>query len=112
MTEKLYKPLLIDSVKAEVDIVKQRFISFDGKYCSAGAKAYGVSDVETDAGQFTPVAIIGVLLVEAGGTINAGSAVTSDANGKAVIATGSDAINGYARDSVTAGQIAGILRGI
>lgn len=110
--EKLYKPILIDSVKVTVDVAKQRFIGFDGKYCAAGAKAYGVSDVEIDAGQYAPVAISGILLVEAGGSIAAGADITSDANGKAVAAAEDDAVNGYALDGATAGQIIRIVRGI
>ena len=42
MANKLYKPLLIDSIKAAENIVQQRFIGFDGKYCKSGAKAFGV----------------------------------------------------------------------
>ena len=45
MANKVYKPLLIDSVKAAVDIEQHRFIGFDGNYCPQGAKALGVSDV-------------------------------------------------------------------
>ena len=48
MAQKLYKPLLIDSIKAATDIPKQRFVGFDGKLCTAGAKALGICDVETD----------------------------------------------------------------
>ena len=36
MANKLYKPLLIDSVLATEDLPKQRFISFDGKVSKAG----------------------------------------------------------------------------
>lgn len=112
MNEKSYKPILIDSVKVAEDIVKQRFIGFDGKYCMAGAKAYGVSDVGTDAGQYAPVAISGILLVEAGGPIAAGTAITSDNEGKAVSITGTVDVNGYALDSATIGQVIRIVRGI
>ena len=38
MANKLYKPLLIDSVLAAEDLPKQRFISFDGKVSKAGEK--------------------------------------------------------------------------
>src|SRR5574344_1073200 len=112
MTEKLYKPLLIDSVKATADLPKQRFIGFDGGLCAAGAKAYGVSDVETESGQFAPVGVLGILLVEAGATLTKG-AVTSDATGKAVNTVSTDAVNGYALDDASAaGEIIRIIRGI
>lgn len=110
----LYKPLLIDSIKAQTDLPKQRFIGFDGDLCVAGAKAYGVCDVETATGQYTPVAILGILLVEAGGAVNAKSKITSDASGRAVSITSSgEEVNGYSLDVATAeGDIIRIVRGI
>jgi len=112
MTERLYKPLLIDTVKAAVNIDKQRFIGFDGNYCTANVKAYGVSDVEIDAGQYSPVALFGILLVQTGGAITAGTRVASDATGNAVAYTTGE-VNGYALDSATgAGEIIRIARGI
>ena len=63
MANKLYKPLLIDSVLATADLPKQRFISFNGAVSGAGEKAYGICDVETESGQYAPVATTGILLV-------------------------------------------------
>ena len=63
MAEKTYKPLLIDSVTALADLKQHRFVGLDGNVCQAGAKAYGVCDVDTDAEQYTPVAVSGILLV-------------------------------------------------
>ena len=104
MANKLYQPLLIESVKATANIEQHRFIGFDGAYCGAGEKALGVSDVDIENGQYAPVAVLGTLLVISAGTINAGEPVASDANGKAVKATGDALVNGYAQDSVTEGQ--------
>lgn len=112
MANKLYKPLLIDSVKAAVDLPKQKFIGFDGNICAEGVKALGISDVEIEAGQYAPVGVLGVLLIEAGGTITAGAKVTSDENGNAITATESQAINGYALDSAIVGEVIRIVRGI
>lgn len=131
MTNKTYKPLLIDSVKATADLPKQRFVSFGGAVCTAGEKALGISDVETDNGQFAPVGVLGIFLIETGGAITQGDAVTSDADGKAVTATGDtiesttedetttysiqkgDAINGYALDTASSsGEIIRVVRGI
>lgn len=110
---KLYKPLLIDSIKATANLPKQRFIGFDGNICAAGAKAYGICDVETDAGQFAPAAILGILLIEAGGAIPAQSKITSDANGRATTITSIEEVNGYSLDAATAaGDIIRIVRGI
>lgn len=113
MVQRLYKPLLIDSVKAKTNLPKQRFIGFDGNLCTAGTKAYGVCDVETDAGQFAPAAVLGILLVEAGGAIPAQAKITSDANGRATAITSTEEVNGYAIDSASgAGEIIRIIRGI
>lgn len=111
MTNKNYKPLLIESVKATADLTEHRFVGFDGKHCTAGAKALGVADVTTDKAQFAPIALFGILLVEAGGTIAIGDSIASDANGKAVKAESTALINGYALDSGTAGQKIRVLIG-
>ena len=113
MAQRLYKPLLIDSVKAKTNLPKQRFIGFDGNLCTASTKAYGVCDVETESGQYAPIAILGILLIESGGVINAKSKITSDASGKAVAITSTEEVNGYAIDSASgAGEIIRIIRGI
>lgn len=112
MAERLYKPLLIDTVKAAVNIDKQRFIGFDGNYCGANAKAYGVSDVEIEAGQYAPVALFGILLVQTGGAVSAGAKVASDATGCAVAYTTGES-NGYSLDDAEgAGEVIRIVRGI
>ena len=112
MAEKTYKPGLMESVKAAADLEKQRFIGFDGNYCGENLKALGVSDIETEAEQYTPVVINGILLVKTAGAITAGDKVASDANGCAVVyATGE--INGYALDTAAgADEIIRIVRGI
>ena len=112
MANNTYKPLLIDSIKTTVDLPKQRFVGFDGNICGAGAKALGVSDVEIEAGQYAPVGIIGIFLVEAGGTITVGQAITSDEEGKAVAVTSTEVCNGYALDNASTCEIIRIVRGI
>ncbi len=113
MAQKLYKPILIDSIKAQTNLTKQKFVDFDGNICPAGAKAYGVCDVDVDAGQYAPIAVLGVLLIESGGVIAAKSKITGDANGRAVTITSTEAINGYALDAASAtGEIIRIVRGI
>lgn len=111
MAEKLYKPLLIDSLKANVDLPKQVFVDFEGNICTAGKKAFGICDVETDKDQLAPIAVLGILLVVAGGTITKGSNITSDENGKAVVVTSTEAINGYALDDGNEGEVIRIARG-
>lgn len=80
------QPILITSVKAAVDISKNFFVSFDGNLCSADAKALGVCNADTSANNEMPVTVKGIALVYSGGAITQGSAVSSDANGKAVAA--------------------------
>lgn len=111
MTNKHCKPLLIESVKAASDLVEHRFVGFNGNHCEAGAKALGVVDVSTEKDQFAPVAVFGILLVEAGGTIAVGDGVASDANGKGVKAESTAIVNGYALDAGTTGQKVRIIKG-
>lgn len=84
---KTYKPILTDSITAAADIVKYRFVGFDGNLCAANAKAYGASEVDTKAGGQLSVTVAGIALVEAAGVIAAGGAVASNATGQAVAAT-------------------------
>lgn len=58
------------------------------------------------------LAVLGILLVEAAGTIAVGDAVASDAEGKAVKVADSAITNGYALDAGTAGQEIRIIRGV
>ncbi|MEI7475358.1 MAG: capsid cement protein [bacterium] len=109
--EKLYKPLLTDSIKAPANIDKHRFIGFDGNYCIEGAKALGVSEVEIEAGQFAPVILNGIVLVRTAGTIIQGAKVASDLNGYAIAFTTGEA-NGYSLDNAEAGEIIRLVRGI
>lgn len=111
-TNKTYTPILIDSVLAVADLQQKRFVGFDGNCCTAGAKALGVVDVTTEKGQYAPVAVLGTLLVEAGGIIAVGDAIASDAEGKAVKVADSAIANGYALDAGTAGQEIRIIRGV
>ncbi len=112
MAERLYKPLLIDTIKAAANLEKQRFIGFDGNYCAANAKALGVCDVEIEAGQYAPVSLFGILLVQTAGAITAGNKVASDVTGSAVAFTTGES-NGYALDTAAgAGEIIRIARGI
>ncbi len=105
MAKKTYKPLLIESVKAITNLDKQRFIGFDGNYCTEGSKALGVSDAGTEQGQLCPVAVNGILLVKTAGAIAQGAKVQSDANGFAIAYTSGE-VNGYALDESTgAGEV-------
>jgi hypothetical protein len=70
---------------ATANITKHRFVGFTGQHAGANAKALGASlTYDTPNGSALAVAISGIVILEAGGEITAGAAVTSDANGKAV----------------------------
>ncbi|MBS1562573.1 MAG: DUF2190 family protein [Bacteroidetes bacterium] len=79
------------TVIAGADVVRNRFLTADGEYCGAGAKALGVTDEKALDGEACPVAIGGIVLVESGDAIVLGAggmvAIKSDSTGRAVPAT-------------------------
>lgn len=80
---------LITSFLSPVDhsLDKYKFIGFDGNLCAANAKALGILNDSALLGDQAPIAVSGIALVLSGGVITPGSAVVSDAAGKAVVAT-------------------------
>lgn len=114
MANKTYKPLLIHTIEAQVDLKEKIFVDFNGNLCPANKKALGVVDVATEKGQLAPVGVLGIFLVMAGGTISVGSPITSDENGRAIVAQNltPEVINGYALDSAEAGEEIRVLRGV
>ncbi|MDH4869817.1 DUF2190 family protein [Pseudomonas sp. BN515] len=104
--------VLVASILALGALTRQRFIGLDGNTCAAGAKAFGVAEYDSDAGNMAPGNVLGVILVEAGNAIAAGAEVQSDASGKA-ITKAAGVGNGYALDAATAdGDVIRIVRGI
>lgn len=112
MNNKLYKPILIDSIRAQSNIPQHRFIGFDGNICQASEKALGVSDVSIGLGEYVPVGVLGILLVEAADDIEIGAEVTSDEQGRAIAVTESEVVNGYSLDEGREGDLIRIVRGI
>lgn len=84
---KLANPLGSVSVLAAVNINKHLFVGFDGSICAANAKAVGVSEVNTNAGEMAGIIISGVALIKTGGAVSAGAALVSDSSGRAAAAT-------------------------
>jgi len=72
---------------------------------SAGENCVGVLLVEGEAARAVTVVLTGSVMVEAGGTVTAGGAVATDATGRAVDATTSDIIMGYAREAGVVNQV-------
>lgn len=102
---KTYITNLVCSVKAASDIAKNRFIGLDGALPSAGDVVLGVSIDSAAAGEGLPVAMNGILIVEAAGSITAGAAVSTDANGKCVAQASTAATVGYALEAASSGDL-------
>jgi hypothetical protein len=82
------KPGVITSVKATGDLVKCRFLDYDGNQTfTAGVAVVGVVDEDTKSGQMAPVVISGTAKVEAGGVLVAGNAVEVNTSGQAIVAS-------------------------
>lgn len=84
---KTQNPSLTVSINAASALKALRFVGFDGNTCAANAKALGVAEYDTDADDMAPVNVSGIIIVEAGGAITQGAAVTAGTDGKAVAAT-------------------------
>ncbi len=105
------QPILITSVQCKEagQILKNRFISFDGTYGLEGAKSLGVVNADTNQGEMAPVTVKGIALIAAGGPITIGSAIESFDDGMAAPLT-SGTLEGYAMDgALSAGQLIRIL---
>lgn len=110
---KTQQPVLTTSVLAAADLPRHRFAGFNGNLCGAGERALGTVEADTEADNMAPVNVLGILLVEAGGAVTAGSAVQSDASGKAIAIAEGKIANGIAIDAATAdGDVIRIIRGI
>ena len=89
------------SMPAGADVERCRFVSINensaGITATAATKIVGVSMNKADAGQVLEIAD-GIVMVEAGGAVTAGTAVASNATGQAVAGDG----NAIALTSATA----------
>jgi len=81
MTFKTIKPGIIESIVAGSNLLKHRFVGFDGNYCVADAKALGISDVDSNSGEMCPVVLSGIMLVESAGVIAVGDPLASSGTG-------------------------------
>ena len=89
-------------------ITKRRFIGYDDKVISTiGALVKGVSGEEDQTlGKSFAITLSGTALVEAGEALTAGTPVSSNALGKAILATSGHYIAGVVvRDQALAGQL-------
>lgn len=90
------------SITVTANVPARRFIGVTGALCGAAAQPIGVSINAVDSGQVAGVYIGGIVVVEAGGAITAGTHVQSDASGKAVAMTAlvNDAANAVNKSAI------------
>lgn len=104
-----YQPVLKISLKSTQDLPAARFVGYNGGLCSSGAKAIGATDKKWSSDKIISLVVLGTAAVESVGSINAGDNLASDANGRAVVATGTAAVNARALESTTNGGIIKVL---
>lgn len=96
-----YNSNFILSQTAAADLVKCRFVGFDGNYCGANAKAKGVTKFDVASGGQASLINKGIAIVETAGTFDAGAPIASTSVGKAVQASSVTAGFTLASGSVT-----------
>ncbi|MDO5289340.1 MAG: DUF2190 family protein [Pseudomonadota bacterium] len=113
MPKPTFHPILTLTITAATDLDHaHRFVGFDGRPSTAGAKALGVNNATFAAGEQASVDAIGVVLVESGGAVPQGAEVQAGAEGRAVALDGGKP-NGWALDAAQgAGELIRIARGI
>ena len=72
---------------------------------AAGENAIGVCLAGAAAGAAVTVCVSGSVMVEAGGSINAGAQIQCGADATALTAAAGDVVMGYAREAASDGQI-------
>ena len=100
--------VLTTTIKATGAIVENRFVTFAAAQAKAGEAVLGVAPYNAALGDVTPVEVVGIALVEAGGAVTAGTPVGADAQGCAV--AGAAKIAGTAMsDAAAAGDIIRVI---
>ncbi len=108
---KTEQPILITSIKAQTDIPQNVFVSITGNISDGTKLPIGISNDSAIAGDMTPVAVNGIVLVKTGATpVTALSPITSDANGLAVSSADAALTRGIALDDGTDSLIRVLLR--
>jgi hypothetical protein len=109
ISKNTYHPVLYITRKASADIPAYRFVNYNGGLCGNEVKSLGSTDVKHANGENIAVQAIGTAVVECSVNLAIGDAVTSDANGKAKLATGTMPINGRVITAGTSGGYVTIL---
>lgn len=98
------------TVIAAAALEPARFVKQDGTMPAAGGVAFGVTRSGAAEGDPTPVDVHGTAIVECGGDVAKDAAVMTDAQGRAVTATGTGALPlGRAMEAGTSGGLIEIL---
>ena len=97
--------VLVTTITATGEIVKDRFVNFAGAQAKAGEAVLGVAPYDVANGDTAAVDVVGIAVVEAGGAIAAGAEIQVGANGRAITATGTNIRVGKALEAAVANQI-------
>jgi hypothetical protein len=89
-------PVLTLTLTTSALVANHRFVTVDGAHAGSGNNAIGVAQFSANPGEVLAVDVLGTSIVEAGAVLNAGIAVQSDANGRAVAVAGAGKIVGRA----------------
>ncbi len=109
VVNKTFQPLQTITIRASSQLLRFRFVGFNGALCLDNQKALGVTVSDWEQGKLASVIVSGTVLVEASGTINVGDKVTSDAEGKAKQAGAGAEINGRALTNASSGDLVKII---
>lgn len=102
MAKQTKQVVLTTTVKTTGKVVENRFVAYTGKQAKANEAVLGVAAYDADENELLAVDVVGIALVEAGGEVAAGAAVSADAQGCAVAGT-----QNAAGTAVTAATAAG-----
>lgn len=84
MANKAKSAIIAVTMLAMGELVGNRFVSAKGKQATADDPIFGVVPVDAKSGESVAVEILGVSVVESGGTIAQGDKIGSDAQGCAI----------------------------
>lgn len=104
-----HQPVLYITKKAVADLPANRFVSYFGGVPSNETKALGVTDIKFLLGESASIQVLGTAIIETATALTIGDPVTTDATGKAKLATGAMPINGRVVVGTTGAGFATIL---
>lgn len=84
MTE---QPTFITTILSTADLFENRFIALDGGLPDLGGVVAGVGVWDSKSGEYVAAKVSGKIIVMAAGVINIGDKISTDAAGKAIVAT-------------------------